>query len=96
MPNPELLRLLLLVRMIVFLAFMYLVFGWIVERATAANPASKMRGFARLICSPLTRPVAALTGTAEEPYARLLRNTLWAVGGLWIAFFAISEYALAR
>lgn len=95
MASPELLRILLLVRMIVFLAFMYLVFGWIVERATAANPASKMRGFARLICSPLTKPVALVTG-ASEPYARLLRHSLWVFFGLWAAMFAISEFALAR
>lgn len=93
MSSPELLRFLLLIRMVAFLAFMYLIFGWIVERTTR-NPESKVRGFARLICSPLTKPVASLM-SAESPYPLVLRNTLYAFALLWFALFAISEYALA-
>lgn len=94
MSSPEVLRLLLLLRMIAFLAFMYLVFGWIVERATRDNPESKMRGFARLICSPLTKPIGALLG-AEADYPRVLRGAMYAFGGLWLLILVASEYALA-
>ena len=93
MSTPELLRLLLLFRMIAFLAFMYLVFGWIVER-TARDPESKVRGFARLVCSPLTKPVETLMA-AESPYPLVLRNTLYVFAGIWFTIFALSEYALA-
>lgn len=93
MSTPELLRILLLIRMIAFLLFMYLIFGWIVERATR-DPDSKVRGFARLVCSPLTRPVASLM-SADSPYPLVLRNTLYVFAFLWFATFAISEYALA-
>lgn len=93
MSTPELLRLLLLLRMVAFLVFMYLIFGWIVER-TARDPESKLRGFARLICSPLTKPVSMMMA-AESPYPLVLRNTLYVFAGIWFTIFALSEYALA-
>ncbi len=91
--SPETLRLLLLLRMVAFLLFMYLVFGLIVETASR-DEKSKVRGFARLICGPLTKPVAALMGP-EAPYPRVLRNTFYLFGALWLAIFAFSELALA-
>jgi hypothetical protein len=95
MSTPEILRLLLLLlRMIAFLLFMYLIFGWVVERMVR-QPDSKVRGFARLICSPLTRPIAALMA-ADAPYPAVLRTTLFAFASLWFALFAISEFAMTR
>lgn len=90
----EWLRVLLLLRMIAFIAFCYLIFGWVIER-TSRHPDGKLRGFARLICSPLTKPIAAFMDR-DAPYALVLRNTLFATAAVWFLLFGLSEYALPR
>lgn len=91
-PASLLVRLLLLGRLVAFMALVYVLFGLVVE-ALSRKPESKLRAFARLICSPLTRPVAALSGGGLE-YPRLLRRTAWAVAALWVVLWAASELAL--
>jgi len=91
-PDPLLVRLLLLGRLVAYMALVYALFGLVVE-ALSRRPDSKLRAFARLICSPLTRPVAALSGGGLE-YPRLLRRTVWAVAALWAVLWVASELAL--
>lgn len=92
--DPQLLRLLLLARVIAYMLLVYVGFGLLVE-AVSRRPESKLKAFARLLCSPLTRPVAALSA-ADTPYASVLRRTAAAVAVLWGLLLIASELALRR
>jgi uncharacterized protein YggT (Ycf19 family) len=76
-------KILLLVRFIAFLAFVYLLLDLLVSRLLR-DPQSKVRGFFALIASPLTRPVRSfLPPTATDDQVRLaalgLVGVVWAV-----------------
>ena len=74
-------RLLLLVRFIAFLAFVYLLLDLAASRLFP-KPGSKVRGFFALVASPLTRPVRSfLPPTATEDQVRLA--ALGLVGAVW-------------
>lgn len=87
--DPELLRILYLGRLLAFMAVVYLVFGLVVERFSRKE-GSKLKAFAQLICSPLTKPVGSLM-PADTPYPRKLRYTLLAFGLIWLGFSFVTE-----
>lgn len=90
--DSQLVKLLLLLRLIAFMALVYLGFGLFVEWRSR-KPGSKLKAFAQLLCSPLTRPVAALS-PAGTSYLRVLRRTTFLIAGLWLALLIASEIAL--
>lgn len=74
-------KLLLLVRFIAFLAFVYLLLDLAASRLFRKE-GSKVRGFFALVASPLTRPVRSfLPPTATEDQVRLA--ALGLVGAVW-------------
>ncbi|HSF40701.1 MAG TPA: hypothetical protein VLT87_12980 [Thermoanaerobaculia bacterium] len=91
--DPQIVKLLILLRLIAFMALVYLGFGLLVE-SRSRKPGSKLKAFAQLICSPLTRPVAALS-PAGTSYRRVLQRTTLFMAGLWLAFLVASELVLA-
>ena len=42
---------------VAYMVFIYLAFGLVVERFST-RPGSQLKAFARIVCSPVTRPVA--------------------------------------
>lgn len=92
--DPQLIRLLLLARVIAYMALVYVGFGLLVE-AFSKKPDSKLKAFARLICSPLTRPMAAVSADGV-PYPQVLRRTAIAIGGIWALLLVASELALRQ
>ena len=82
-------KLILLVRFIAFLAFVYLLLDFLVARLVR-NPESKIRGFFSLIASPLTRPVRSfLPPSATDDQVRLA--ALGLVGAVWAAVVLLSR-----
>ena len=76
-------KLILMVRFIAFLAFVYLLLDLLVSRMVR-SPESKVRGFFALIASPLTRPVRSfLPPSATDDQVRLA--ALGLVGVVWAA-----------
>jgi uncharacterized protein YggT (Ycf19 family) len=82
-----------LLRLIAFMVLLYLGLGWLVERYST-RPDSKLKGFFRLLGSPIVRPIARVMppGTRET---RVLAVSLAIVGCIWIALFLATE-ALAE
>ncbi|HEX4954025.1 MAG TPA: hypothetical protein VF017_11600 [Thermoanaerobaculia bacterium] len=91
--DPGWIKVLLLCRLVAYMAVIYLLFGLVVEWRSR-KPDSKLRSFARLLASPLTRPVARLMPEGTL-YPRLLRVTTLITIGLWLALTVASELALA-
>ena len=82
-------KILLLVRFIAFLAFVYLLLDLLVSRLLR-DPQSKVRGFFALIASPLTRPVRSfLPPTATDDQVRLA--ALGLVGVVWVVIVLASR-----
>jgi hypothetical protein len=89
-----LVKLLLLARLVAYMALVYLAFGWLVE-VLSKKPGSKLKAFARLLCSPLVKPAAAAHAPGT-PYRTVLIRTLLAIAGLWVILIVVSELALRR
>lgn len=89
MDAPALVKTLTLLRLVAFMVLLYLGLGWLSVRY-GRNPESKVRAFFRLLCSPITRPVARLMppGTGE---ARVLVVSIGIVAGLWLVLVVASE-----
>ena len=82
-------KLILMVRFIAFLAFVYLLLDLLVSRLIR-NPESRVRGFFALIASPLTRPVRSfLPPSATDDQVRLA--ALGLVGVVWAAVVLLSR-----
>jgi uncharacterized protein YggT (Ycf19 family) len=82
-------KLILMVRFIAFLAFVYLLLDLLVSRLIR-NPQSKVRGFFALVASPLTRPVRSfLPPSATDDQVRLA--ALGLVGLVWAAVVLVSR-----
>jgi uncharacterized membrane protein len=90
--NADLAKLLLLGRLVAFMLIFYVGFGLLVEWLSRRE-GSKLKGFARLLCRPLTAPMATLLpdGTA---YLIILKRTAIAVAAVWLFFVVASELAL--
>ena len=82
-------KLILMVRFIAFLAFVYLLLDLLVSRLVR-NPESKIRGFFALVASPLTRPVRSfLPPSATDDQVRFA--ALGLVGVVWAAVVLLSR-----
>ena len=53
------------------------------------------KAFARLLCRPLTAPVAALAPDGSD-YPTVLKRTAIAVVAVWVVFVVATEVVLAR
>lgn len=86
---PALAKLVTLLRLLAFMVLIYAGLAWIVERKSQ-NPQSKVRGFFRLLISPVTRLVGRFLppGTA---YERVLAVTTGAVAAVWVALVILDE-----
>lgn len=91
--NADLLKLLLLGRLVAFMLLVYVGFGLLVEWRSRRE-GSKLKAFGRLLCRPLTSPVATLSPEGT-PYPTILRRTAIVVVAVWIFFVVASEVALA-
>lgn len=82
-------KLILMVRFIAFLAFVYLLLDLLVSRLIR-DPASKVRGFFALVASPITRPVRSfLPPSATDEQVRLA--ALGLVGLVWVVVVLASR-----
>jgi uncharacterized protein YggT (Ycf19 family) len=93
MDSGALVKTLTLLRLLAFMVFLYLALGWLVERY-GTRPDSKVRGFFRLICRPVTRPVARLLprGSGER---KVLAVSMGVVACIWVVLILATE-ALRR
>ena len=92
--QPDLVKVLLLGRLVAFMLMVYVGFGLVVEWKSRRE-GSKLNAFARLLCRPLVVPVARLSPEGT-PYITILRRTAIAVLAVWAAFIAASEVFLSR
>ncbi|MBP7588697.1 MAG: hypothetical protein KBA72_12160 [Thermoanaerobaculia bacterium] len=92
--QPDLVKVLLLGRLVAFMLMVYVGFGLVVEWKSRRE-GSKLKAFARLLCRPLVVPVARLSPEGT-PYITILRRTAIAVLAVWAAFIAASEVFLSR
>ncbi len=74
-------KVLMLLRLVAFMLIVYLGFGLLVERYST-KPESQLKAFARIVCSPITRPVARFL-PAGVNHSRLLLVSIGAVAVLW-------------
>jgi hypothetical protein len=81
-------------RLLAFMLLLYLGLGWLAERY-ATRPDSKVKAFFRLLCSPVTRPVARAMRPGSA-HARVLAVSMGIVGGVWAVLIVVSEVVKAR
>ena len=91
--NADLAKLLLLGRLVSFMLVIYVGFGLLVEWRSRRE-GSKLKGFGRLLCRPLTAPIAMLSPEGT-PYLVILKRTAIAVAAVWIFFVVASEVLLS-
>lgn len=89
-----LVKTLTLLRLVAFMVLLYLGLGWLVERYST-RPDSKLKGFFRLLGSPIVRPVARAMSPGT-PESRVIAVSLAVVGGIWIALLLATEALGAR
>lgn len=92
--NPDLVKILLLGRLVAFMLVVYVAFGLVVEWRSRLE-GSKLKAFGRLLCRPLTAPIAWLSPQGT-PYLTVLLRTAIAVALVWIFFIVASEFVLSR
>lgn len=87
--EAALFRIVTLLRMLAFMVVLYLALGWLAERY-ATKPESKLKGFFRLVCRPITAPIARLlpSGAGQR---RILEVSLGVVAGIWIVLIIVSK-----
>ncbi len=91
--SPWLLKVVTFLRLVSFMVLIYVALAWIVER-NSQRPEGKVRGFFRLLASPMTRVVARFLAPGT-PYERLLAVTTAVVAGIWLVLVAV-DMALPR
>jgi len=92
--NPDIVKVLLLGRLVSFMLVVYVGFGLLVEWRSRLE-GSKLKAFGRLLCRPLVYPVARFSPEGT-PYVTILRRTAIAVLAVWIAFIVASEVLISR
>ena len=92
--NLDLVKVLLLGRLVAFMLVVYVGFGLLVEWQSRRE-GSKLKAFGRLLCRPLVFPVARFSPEGT-PYITILRRTAIAVVAVWITFIVASEVLLSR
>jgi uncharacterized protein YggT (Ycf19 family) len=75
-------KLLTLLRFAAFMVIVYLAFGLLIERVSR-KPDSQLKAFARVVCTPITRPVARFLAPGADQ-RRLLLVGMVAVGAVWV------------
>jgi uncharacterized protein YggT (Ycf19 family) len=92
--DSTLVKTLTLLRLVAFMVLLYLGLGWIAERY-ATRPDSKVKAFFRLICAPITRPIARAMppGTGER---RVLAVSIGVVAAVWVLLIVATEALRAR
>jgi hypothetical protein len=92
--DSPLVRTLTMLRLLAFMVVLYLGLGWLAERYVT-KPNSKVKGFFRLLCGPVTRLVArALPAPTTE--RRLLAVSMEVVAGIWVVVIIVTEVLRAR
>lgn len=92
--NPEIVKVLLLGRLVAFMLVVYVGFGLVVEWRSRRE-GSKLKAFSRLLCRPLVFPIARFSPEGT-PYITILRRTAIAVAAVWVVFIVASEVLLSR
>ncbi|HEY6002054.1 MAG TPA: hypothetical protein VIV57_04205 [Anaeromyxobacter sp.] len=82
-------KILTLLRLVAFMVIFYLAFGLLVERYST-KPDSQLKAFARIICSPITRPIGRLLGPGADQ-KRLLVVGIAAVAAFWAAVVVLEK-----
>jgi hypothetical protein len=75
------LKIVTLLRIVTFMVLVYLGFGLVVEQYSR-KPGSQLKAFARIVCSPVTRPVARYLAPGADQ-RRLLLIGIAIVTSLW-------------
>jgi hypothetical protein len=83
------LQVLTLLRQLAFMVLVYLCLGWVVD-GRIERPDSKVKAFFRLLCAPVTGPVARLL-PAGAGYRRTLSVGIGAVAAAWTALVVATE-----
>lgn len=83
------LKLVGLLRFLAFMVFVYLLFGLVVERYSK-KPGSQLKAFARIVCGPVTRPVARFLAPGR-PHTTVLLNSLGIVAALWAVLVVLQR-----
>jgi uncharacterized protein YggT (Ycf19 family) len=83
------LKLLTLFRQIAFIAFIYLLLGWWVDRKIDA-PDSKAKAFFKVLCFPVTRPVSRFMAPGST-YGRILGVSVVVIAVTWFALLVVTE-----
>jgi uncharacterized protein YggT (Ycf19 family) len=78
-----------LLRTVAFMVLVYLALGLLVE-VRSTRPDSKVRAFFRILCSPVTRPVARFVAPGSSP-TRVLAISIAVVGAIWFALIVLTE-----
>ncbi|HET8538580.1 MAG TPA: hypothetical protein VFL83_01780 [Anaeromyxobacter sp.] len=76
---------------VAYMVFIYVAFGLVVERFST-KPDSQLKAFARIVCSPITRPVARYLAPGADQ-----RRLLWislGIAAVLLVAFRIAEGAL--
>ena len=87
------LKILTLLRLVAFMVIVYLAFGLLVERYSK-KPDSQLKAFARIVCSPVTRPVARHLAPGADQ-RRLLLVGMAVVAAFW-AVVVVLDAVLRR
>jgi hypothetical protein len=85
----EWLKVITLFRLIAFMVLVYLALGLLVERFST-KPDSKLRGFFRLICAPITGPISRRM-PGGSTHQQVLRISFAVVGAFWIVFVILDR-----
>jgi hypothetical protein len=92
--DSPLVRTLTMLRLLAFMVVLYLGLGWLAERYVT-KPNSKVKGFFRLLCGPVTRLVARVL-PAPTTERRLLAVSMGVVAGVWVVLIILTEVLRAR
>jgi hypothetical protein len=88
MEGSTALKVLTLLRQIAFLAFIYLLLGWFVERKIDA-PDSKVKAFFKMLCWPVTRPVSRFMAPGS-PYGRIIGVSVGVIAVIWVGLIVVT------
>lgn len=83
------LKILALLRLLAFMVFVYLLFGLLVERYSR-KPHSQLKAFARIVCSPVTTPVARFLAPGT-PHRTVLLNSVGVVVVVWMVVVVLQR-----
>jgi uncharacterized protein YggT (Ycf19 family) len=84
-----LLKILTLLRVVAFMLIVYLAFGLLVERYST-RPESQLKAFARIVCSPITRPVSRFLPPGVS-HSRLLLVGMGVVAIFWAVVVVLAR-----